>query len=91
VQRYAALEDAESQAKAESELRIVLKELTEAPKIARARYELARVLEWQGTIERFEDALALYEQSARDAVGEDWSLDAVDRAEVIRELLRKTR
>jgi hypothetical protein len=88
VERYGALETPEYQGKAEAELRDVLRT---DPGMSRARYELARVLEWQGTIPKFEEALELYEQAAREAVTEEWSLDAVERADVLRELLRSNR
>lgn len=88
AERYGALEDPEHQGLAENDLREALRG---EPGLSRARYELARVLEWQGTIPKFEEALELYEQAAREAVSEDWGLDAADRADVLRELLRSNR
>ncbi len=88
VERYGALETPEYQGKAEAELREALKM---EPALSRARYELARVLEWQGTIQKFEEALELYEEAAREGVAEDWGLDAVLRADVLRDLLRSNR
>jgi tetratricopeptide (TPR) repeat protein len=86
VQRYAALEDADHQGTAESELRQVLQEKD----IPRARFELARVLEWQGTDDRLREALGLYEQAARDGALEDWSLDAAERADAVAGILRRS-
>lgn len=80
VQRFAAREDTEDQQTAEVELRQVLRD---DPTIARARYELARVLEWQGTIPKLRDAQTWYAQAARDGAAEDWSLDSAARADAI--------
>jgi predicted Zn-dependent protease len=87
VHRFAALEDAKNQASAETELRRVIRE---KPDLHRAKYELARVLEWQGTLERFTEARDLYEAAARDGVREDWALEADARAQVMAEVIRTT-
>lgn len=86
VHRYAALDDPQHKAAAETELRRVLKEV-EGDVLARARFELARVVEWKGDEASLAEALRLYETAAREASHEDWSLDALQRAEVVAELL----
>lgn len=85
VHRIAALTDPEHQSQAETELRQVLKEKD----VARAKFELARVLEWEGTEERLGEALRLYEQAAKDGAMEDWSLDAAERADEVAAILRR--
>jgi tetratricopeptide (TPR) repeat protein len=85
VQRYAAREDPDDQAKAENEL---LQVLREDPSLHRARYELARVLQREGTIEKLKQARTHYAQAAREGAGEDWSVDALDRAEAIETFLK---
>jgi tetratricopeptide (TPR) repeat protein len=87
VHRYAALEDAKDQAMAEAELRQVIRE---KPELHRAEYELARVLMWQGTLERLAEARELCEKAAREAVTEDWALDADTLAQVCADVIRTT-
>ena len=84
VHRFAALEDAEHQGTAESELRQVLRDKD----IPRARFELARVLEWEGTEERLTEALRLYQQAAKEGAIEEWGLDAAERADAVAGILR---
>ncbi len=86
VHRYASLDEPRSQETAEQELRRVLEE---DATLARAHFELARVLEWRGTAENLRDAQRHYQQAADLAIVEEWSLDAVERAEAIAEFLRQ--
>ena len=57
------------------------------PSITRAHYELARVLEWQGTREKLKEAQREYAKAARDGAAEDWSLDSAARADAIEAFL----
>jgi hypothetical protein len=85
VQRFAAREDPDDQQRAERELRQVLHD---DPSLARARFELGRVLEWLGTKEKLKEAQSQFAQAAREGAAEDWSLDAAERAEAIDAFLR---
>jgi tetratricopeptide (TPR) repeat protein len=88
VQRYAALDVAENQQTAETELRQVIRE---DPEFARAHFELARVLEWEGTVERLSEARAEYEAAARLGIAEEWSLEASERARVLDRIIEQAK
>ncbi len=95
VHRFASRELPDDQARAEQELRAVLRN---EPKIAKAHYELARVLEWQGTATRIREARDEYQKAAAlefehpvlGGMPEPWSLEAAERADAITEHLGKS-
>ena len=86
VQRHASLETPEDQSMALRELEQVI---VEEPNLARAHFELARVLEWQGTVEKLRRAQREYERAAELCLSapEEWMIDATQRAEQIQRFL----